>query len=96
MASTARSKRTFDSKTLREFPKLGRYRVRLVENSRAEGRPVLDVREHLETEGFSGFTRRGIRLYTRREAAELAETLKQVLEDEMLPLDAGKPATEEE
>jgi hypothetical protein len=96
MAATARPKKTFDSKTLREFPKLGRYRVRLVENSRAEGRPVMDVREYLETEGFTGFTRRGIRLYTRREAAELAETLKQVLEDEMLPLDAKGGASEEE
>jgi hypothetical protein len=86
MPATAGKKSGFDSKILREFPRVGRYRVRLVENARAQGKPgVLDIREFLETESFNGFTRRGIRLYTRREAAELGEAIKQVLEDAALP-----------
>lgn len=83
MATTrAAKKASFDSKILREFPRVGRYRVRLVENARDAGKHgVLDIREYLEAESFTGFTRRGIRLYTRREAAELFEAIKQVLED---------------
>jgi len=78
-------KRMFDTKTLREFPKLGRYRIRLLEHSRNAGVSILDIREHLETEGFSGFTRRGIRIGTRREAAELVAILQEILEESLLP-----------
>ena len=79
-------KKDFNATVLREFARVGRFRVRLLQNGRADGKPaVLDMREYLESEGFTGFTRRGIRLYTRREAAEMAETLKRVLEDGMLP-----------
>ena len=84
-ASTVRNK-GFDAKVLREFPRVGRYHVRLMEGSR--GNPeahALDIREYLQTEEFTGYTRRGIRLYTGREAAELAEALRQVMEDEALP-----------
>lgn len=85
--------KAYVSKTLREFPKVGRYRVRLIEGGRVSGSPAaLDIREHIESEGFNGFTRRGIRVYTRREAEELGETLKQILEDGALPEEAnGKP-----
>lgn len=93
MAPVPKPKKAFENKTLREFPKVGRYRIRLIENGSAEGRPaLLDVREHIETEGFSGFTRRGIRIYTRREAAELAETLRAILEDDALPETSERPA----
>lgn len=86
MATTDAAKKSgFDAKVLREFPRVGRFRVRLVENARDAGKHgILDIREYLETASFTGFTRRGIRLYTRREAAELAETIKQVLEDAAL------------
>ena len=73
--------------TVREFPRVGRYRVRLRRSGRT-GRTHLELREYLETSGFSGFTQRGVSVCTQRQAAELAETLKQVLEDELLPVEA--------
>lgn len=85
----ASAKKGYDVVVMREFARVGDYRVRLVQGGRTAGSPaVLDVREYLESERFTGYTRRGIRLYTRREAAELAETLKRVLEDGMLPEEA--------
>lgn len=44
---------------IREFPAVGKYRVRLVKGKDGN---LLDVREYVDTNGFEGFTRRGIRL----------------------------------
>ncbi|MBV8878874.1 MAG: hypothetical protein JO332_02810 [Planctomycetaceae bacterium] len=45
----------------REFPPLGKYRVRLLRHPKT-GAKVLDIREYVSGESFEGFTRRGIRL----------------------------------
>lgn len=79
-------KKPFDGTILKEFPKIGKYRVRVVESGRnGELGRVLDIREHMESDRYSGFTRRGIRIYNARDLAVLRETCKQVLEDGMLP-----------
>jgi len=43
---------------LREWPPIGRYRIRLI--ARPGKETVLDIREYVEGESFEGFTRRGI------------------------------------
>lgn len=71
---------------VREYHKVGDYRARLMVNERVDGKPhVLDVREYLESKLFTGWTRRGIRLYSRREAADLLAILERVLEEGSLP-----------
>jgi hypothetical protein len=46
---------------LREFPAVGKYRVRILKRPR-KGELTLDVREYVTGETFEGFTRRGIAL----------------------------------
>lgn len=43
---------------------------------------MLDIREHVSSEGFEGFTRRGIRLGDRAQIDLLRDILKDVLESE--------------
>jgi hypothetical protein len=66
---------------LKEFPPLGKYRIRLVRNPRRpmEG-PTLDIREFISSETFEGFTRRGIRLGDRAQMDMLRDVLREVLE----------------
>ena len=66
---------------LREFPPLGKYRVRLLQNGKDN--PTLDIREYVTSEGsngFEGFTRRGIRLTDRAQMDLLRDILKQILQ----------------
>ena len=66
---------------LREFPPLGKYRVRLLHNPRNPSPdPVLDIREYVSTDTFEGFTRRGIRVSGRAHMDMLRDVLKEVLE----------------
>ena len=66
---------------LREFPPLGKYRVRLLTNSRKPSSdPVLDIREYVSADTFEGFTRRGIRISGRAHMDVLRDVLKEVLE----------------
>ncbi len=66
---------------LREFPPVGKYRIRLLQNpKRPEVEPVLDIREYVSAETFEGFTRRGIRLADRAQIDLLRDILKEVLE----------------
>jgi hypothetical protein len=66
---------------IREFPPLGKYRIRLVRNPRRPGEnPTLDIREYVSAETFEGFTRRGIRLGDRAQMDLLRDVLKEVLE----------------
>ena len=53
---------------IREFPKMGEYRIRLLQSSSG---PKLDIREFVSADTFEGFTRRGIRI-DMHEAADLA------------------------
>ncbi len=66
---------------VREFPPLGKYRIRLLRNPRRPGEgPVLDIREYVSSNTFEGFTRRGIRLADRAELDLLRDVLREVLE----------------
>lgn len=63
---------------LKEYPAVGKYRVRLV---RTRNGAFFDVREYISGESFEGFTRRGIRLAGPEEIRLLAEQLKQAEAD---------------
>lgn len=77
---------------VREFPRVGKYRVRLVVNTRTKAR-ALDVREYVSSQTFEGFTRRGIRVGTRGEADLLKALLATVVDEGLLPERAqGAPA----
>lgn len=66
---------------LKEYPPVGKYRIRLIQNSgKPESDPVLDIREYVTAETFEGFTRRGIRLGDRAQIDLLRDILKEVLE----------------
>lgn len=63
-------------KILREYPPVGRYRVRVVEGRRGH---ALDIREYVTGETFEGFTRRGIRLSDKAQAKLLRDALDEFL-----------------
>ena len=80
-AKETRKRAPMREEVVREYPPLGKYRVRLVSNPRAPGtQPVLDIREYVAAESFEGFTRRGIRLGDRAQIDLLRDILKEVLE----------------
>jgi hypothetical protein len=63
--------------TIKEFPAIGRYRVRILTNG--NGQHVLDIREYISnSQTFEGFTRRGIRLTIPTETTTLASVLAQL------------------
>lgn len=62
-------------KVLKEFPQVGDFKVRLLE---VKGKKLLDVREWIETERYTGWTKRGIRLANQKEVAQLAKILTDV------------------
>lgn len=69
---------------IREFPPMGsKYRVRVLENEKSRQR-VLDIREFISSESFSGFTRRGIRLADRAQLDLLRDVLKEILESMLI------------
>lgn len=69
------------TEVLREFPPIGKYRIRLLANpKKPEVEPVLDIREYATAETFEGFTRRGIQLANRAQVDLLRDILKEVLE----------------
>lgn len=73
--------RPVHEEVLREFPPLGKYRIRLVKNpKKPQDKPTLDIREYVSTETFEGFTRRGIRLNDRAQMDLLRDILKEILE----------------
>ena len=66
---------------LQEFPPVGTYRIRLVQNPRKRSTPpVLDIRKYISSEKFEGFTSRGIQLTDRQQIDLLRDVLKEVLE----------------
>jgi len=68
---------------IREFPPMGKYRVRVLENEKNHQR-VLDIREFISSESFEGFTRRGIRLADRAQLDLLRDVLKEILESMLI------------
>lgn len=66
---------------LKEFPALGKYRIRLlVDPAKPGAQPTLDIREYVSSESFEGFTRRGIRLSAKKDLDLLREVLGEVLQ----------------
>ncbi len=78
METAQRTRRPIEESVVREFPTLGKYRVRLVR--KGERTPQLDIREYVTGEKFTGFTRRGIRLSGRPEWEQLVVVLKEALD----------------
>lgn len=63
-------------KVLAELPTVRKYKVRLIEGPKGK---VLDIREHIQTASFSGYTRRGVRLEYPAEVEALAKSLADAL-----------------
>lgn len=72
--------RSAKEEVLREWPPIGRYRVRLLRSTRPQSRPTLDIREYISSETFEGFTRRGVRIHDKAGAELLASFLQESLE----------------
>ncbi len=70
-------------KVLAEFPPIGKYKLRLLEGPRGK---VLDIREFVQTDSFSGFTRRGVRLHYPADVAVLAKSLAEALAPHPAPV----------
>ena len=65
---------------VREFPDLGKYKVRLVQKSARDARLILDIREYANGPNYQGFTRRGVRLMVQDDLPKLREMLDQLLQ----------------
>jgi hypothetical protein len=79
-----------EERVLKEYERLGKYRVRVLENARKpEAGPVLDIREYVAEEGFEGFTRKGIRLSDRAHLERLRALLGELLVEAPAPPLAG-------
>ena len=75
------SNKPIREEVVKEFPPLGKYRIRLVQNPKRPGEaPALDIREYVSSESFEGFTRKGIRLGDRAQMDLLRDILKEILE----------------
>jgi hypothetical protein len=66
---------------VREFPDIGKYKVRLVQKSARDPRLILDVREYANGPNYQGFTRRGVRLMLEGEAPRLREMIDQAISE---------------
>jgi hypothetical protein len=77
------TKKVVVEEVVREFPPIGKYRVRLVQGRLGRS---LDIREYISDEKFEGFTRRGVRISSPAEVDLLKDTLKEVLESGSLAL----------
>ena len=63
---------------VREFPDIGKYKVRLVQKSSRDARLILDIREYANSPTFQGFTRRGVRIMVQDELPKLREVIDQI------------------
>lgn len=91
MATFRKAKRT----VLKQYPPIGpRYKVHLLQQRPPGGgkpRPVLDIREFRQTPKWSGFTGRGIQIYSMQELADALLALQQVTADAPLPQKSSPP-----
>ena len=63
---------------VREFPDIGKYKVRLVQKGVRDARLILDIREYANSPTFQGFTRRGVRLMVEDDLPKLRQVLDQI------------------
>ena len=68
---------------VKEFPALGKYRVRVVRVS-VKGAAILDIREYATGPSFEGFTRRGVRLASIDDLRTLRDSLTEILDGNLL------------
>lgn len=81
MEKKKQSRKPPQEEVLREWPPIGKYRVRLLQNTRnPAGDPILDIREYVSADTFEGFTRRGIRIADRAHLDVLRDMLTELLE----------------
>ena len=66
-----------EDNVLREFNPISKYRVRLLQDTK--GNEALDIREFVQKDQFSGYTRRGIRLTDRAQMDQLRDILTEAL-----------------
>ncbi|MBI4565113.1 MAG: hypothetical protein HY716_10520 [Planctomycetes bacterium] len=76
----SKSRRPMDQVVVREFPPVGKYKVRLVRKAEGDSRLYLDIREYAQGSSFEGFTRRGIRLSLADDVPRLRLALDAALE----------------
>lgn len=81
---------------LREWPPMGKYRIRLVQRGKGRG-PALDIREYISSETFEGFTRRGIVVADRAQMDLLKDVLKEILDSNLVfKTEAVRPDIDDE
>ena len=83
METIKKTNKPREDEVLREFPAIGKYRVRLLKRPR-KGTPVLDLREYVSAESFEGFTRRGVSFGHRAELEQLLAVLRETVDANMI------------
>ena len=78
MEAVKRSARVYTEEVVREFPAIGKYRIRVMK--KGDKPPSLDMREYVSSPTFEGFTRRGVRLAGRAEMEQLLAVLKDAIQ----------------
>ncbi len=78
MEATPKAPQASPEDVLREYPAIGKYRIRVLK--KGERPPQLDLREYVTSEKFEGFTRRGVRLTGPAELAQLMTVLRDALQ----------------
>ena len=63
---------------VREFPDIGKYKVRLVQKGVRDPRLILDIREYANSPTYQGFTRRGVRIMVEDELPKLRAVIDQI------------------
>ncbi|HZL71831.1 MAG TPA: hypothetical protein VFC86_05185 [Planctomycetota bacterium] len=63
---------------VREFPDIGKYKVRLVQKGVRDQRLILDIREYANSATYQGFTRRGVRIMVQDELPKLRAVIDQI------------------
>jgi hypothetical protein len=58
------------------------YRIRIIDN---QGIAAFDIRQYIESPNFTGWTRRGLRIWCREDVENLQDILTEVLESDELP-----------
>jgi hypothetical protein len=71
--------------TLRDFPSIGKIRVRLMQSQRPSRTSLwLDLREYENGPNYEGFTRRGFRLTSLDDVRLLREALETIERENLL------------
>ena len=71
--------------TLRDFPSLGKIRVRLMHSQKPSRKSTwLDLREYENGPNYMGFTRRGVKLTSLEDVRLLRETLETIEREKLI------------